>query len=49
MNTLLRFPGGRDRALTLSYDDGVNSDIPLMEILDAIFESARTGHEVQLG
>ena len=21
MNTLLRFPGGRDRALTLSYDD----------------------------
>ena len=35
MNTLLRFPGGRDRALTLSYDDGVNYDIPLMEILDA--------------
>lgn len=35
MNTLLRFPGGRDRALTLSYDDGVNSDLPLMEILDA--------------
>jgi peptidoglycan/xylan/chitin deacetylase (PgdA/CDA1 family) len=35
MNTLLRFPQGRDRALTLSYDDGVNSDLPLMEILDA--------------
>ena len=35
MNTCLRFPGGRDRALTLSYDDGVTSDIPLAEILNA--------------
>ena len=35
MNTCLRFPGGRDRALTLSYDDGVTSDIPLLEILNA--------------
>lgn len=30
----MRFPEGRDRALTLSYDDGVEQDIRLMEILD---------------
>ena len=30
----MRFPGGLDRALTLSYDDGVEQDIRLMEILD---------------
>lgn len=35
MNTILRFPGGKDRALTLSYDDGVNSDIRLIKVLDA--------------
>lgn len=29
----MRFPGGRDRALTLSYDDGVKSDARLIEIL----------------
>ncbi len=30
----LRFPGGLKKALTLSYDDGVEQDIRLMEILD---------------
>ena len=25
------FPGGRHKALTLSYDDGVSSDIRMME------------------
>ena len=27
------FPGGRHKALTLSYDDGVSSDIRMMEIM----------------
>lgn len=31
----MRFPEGHDRALTLSYDDGVEQDIRLMEILDS--------------
>lgn len=31
---LIRFPEGRKKALTLSYDDGVDQDIKLMEILD---------------
>ena len=30
----LRFPGGKRHALTLSYDDGVEQDIRLMEILN---------------
>ena len=30
----LRYPGGLRKALTLSYDDGVEQDIRLMEILD---------------
>lgn len=30
----LRFPGGRTKALTLSYDDGVEQDIKLVEILN---------------
>ena len=29
----MRFPGGKSRALTLSYDDGVIQDIRLIEIL----------------
>lgn len=29
----LRFPGGKDRAFTLSYDDGVEADLKLSEIL----------------
>lgn len=29
----MRFPGGRTRALTLSYDDGVKQDIRLIEIM----------------
>ena len=33
INTLL-FPGGKRKALTLSYDDGVEQDITLMGILD---------------
>ncbi len=32
--TDLLFPNGRLRALTLSYDDGVETDIRMMEILD---------------
>lgn len=31
----MRFPGGKAKALTLSYDDGVEQDIRLMEIMDA--------------
>ena len=30
----LRFPRGRAKALTLSYDDGVEQDMRLVEILD---------------
>ncbi len=30
---LLRFPGGKDKAVTLSYDDGVEQDIRLIEIM----------------
>ncbi len=30
----MRFPGGRAKALTLSYDDGVEQDIRLIEILN---------------
>lgn len=30
----MRFPGGRSKALTLSYDDGVEQDIKLLEIMD---------------
>lgn len=33
-NVFMRFPGGVGKALTLSYDDGVEQDIKLMEILD---------------
>ena len=29
----LRFPGGKAKALTFSYDDGVEQDVPLLEIL----------------
>lgn len=34
MQTYLRWKGGRERALTLSYDDGVVQDGRLMEIFD---------------
>ena len=30
----MRFPGGRPKALTLSYDDGVRADLRLCEILE---------------
>lgn len=30
---LMRFPGGRQRALTLSYDDGVEQDVQLIDIM----------------
>lgn len=30
----MQFPGGKQRALTLSYDDGMQQDIRLIEILD---------------
>ena len=29
----MRFPGGLTKALTLSYDDGVEQDARLMEIM----------------
>ena len=32
--TLLRFPGGRPKVLTLSYDDGVRDDLQMCEILN---------------
>lgn len=31
-NFIMRFPGGKCKALTLSYDDGVEQDIKLLEI-----------------
>ncbi len=34
MKMLIRFPKGLKKALTLSYDDGVEQDIRLMDILD---------------
>lgn len=34
MNISLRFPYGKDKALTLSYDDGVWADKRFMEIID---------------
>ena len=34
MSTFYRFPNGLHKALTLSYDDGVEQDVRLMEILD---------------
>lgn len=30
----LRFPGGRDKAVTLSYDDGVRQDIRFAQVID---------------
>lgn len=33
-NIFLRFPGGMKKALTLSYDDGVEQDIKLIEIMN---------------
>lgn len=35
MERYLRFPGGKGKALTFSYDDGTTSDIRLIEILQA--------------
>ena len=32
----LRFPEGKDKALTLSYDDGVVQDIRLIEIMESM-------------
>ncbi|MBQ7900985.1 MAG: polysaccharide deacetylase family protein [Clostridia bacterium] len=34
MKLLMRYPGGKTKALTFSYDDGVEQDIRLIEILD---------------
>ena len=33
-NFYMAFPGGKRKALTLSYDDGVEQDIRLMKIMD---------------
>ena len=32
-NLFLRFPGGKIKALTLSYDDGVEQDEKLVDIM----------------
>ncbi len=34
MSIFYRFPGGKRKALTLSYDDGVEQDVRLIDILD---------------
>ena len=34
METYLLFPNGKEKALTLSYDDGVDTDIRLVELLE---------------
>ncbi len=34
MKFLMKYPGGKEKALTLSYDDGVVQDIKLVSILD---------------
>lgn len=34
MGAYMRFPGGKSKALTLSYDDGVRQDKRLVKILD---------------
>ena len=34
MNTFLLFPDGKEKALTLSYDDGVDTDIRFIELLE---------------
>lgn len=33
---LIRFPEGREKAVTLSYDDGVEEDLRLADILQDI-------------
>ncbi len=33
-NLYLRFPGGKSKALTLSYDDGVEQDVRLVKLMD---------------
>ena len=33
-NLIMRFPGGKPKALTLSYDDGVEQDVKLIEIAE---------------
>ena len=32
-NMRLRFPGGKEKAFTMSYDDGVQQDVRLIEIM----------------
>jgi hypothetical protein len=34
VNIFLRFPGGKAKSLTLSYDDGVEQDIRLVDIMN---------------
>ena len=34
MNLFMRFPGGKAKAFTMSYDDGVEQDIRLIEIME---------------
>ena len=33
---LVAFPGGKDKALTMSYDDGVDTDMRLIEWMEKI-------------
>ena len=32
----MRFPGGRAKAFTLSYDDGVEQDIRFIEMMEEV-------------
>ena len=34
MKTCLLFPNGKEKALTLSYDDGVDTDVRFIELLE---------------
>ena len=34
MNLFMRFPGGKAKAFTMSYDDGVEQDIRLIDIME---------------
>ena len=43
MERYLRFPGGKPKALTLSYDDGVIFDKRLIEIMQKYGYQQRTG------
>ena len=39
----LRFPNGKSRAMTFSYDDGIPADLRLLELLPILKESGVLG------